>query len=201
MFLANNISGVRGQLPYYDFSKEIVFAMARESSSTSLLVLAEEILVETSLLVKHLKENNISEPSLAIGAPTEFWSSHALVIEKAQTNIFGLTKQLTKLLRGPHGFLHEYVSTNWEYGALYTLLEFDILEMIPIGEKLHVSLLAKQSGLQERKLLNILRLVTCEDILEEISEGTFGHTAISEELVRNQKYKSFIGFQYAPFWK
>lgn len=164
--------------------------------ATTLLSIAEEIFGQTYLLTKHLRETGIAEPSLALGASTELWSSHTPVIENAQTEIFGLAKKLTKLLHGPHGFLHEYVSSNWEYGALYTLLEFEILEKIPIGESAHVSQLAEQAGLPTRKLLNVLRLAACEDIVEETSEGSFGHTAISEELVKDPGYKAFIGFQY-----
>lgn len=62
--------------------------------------------------------------------------------------------------------------------------------------KVHVSLLASQSGLLEKKLLSVLRLISCEGILDEVSEGVFGHTTISEELVRDEKFKAFIGFQY-----
>lgn len=167
-----------------------------QSNPTTLLNIAEEIFGKTYLLTKHLRESGISEPSLELGASTELWSSHAAEVEKAQTEIFGLAKKLTKLLHGPHGFLHEYVSSNWEYGALYTLLEFEILDKIPFGEAVHVSQLAEQSSLPQRKLLSILRLAACEDILEESSEESFGHTAISEELVKDPKYKAFIGFQY-----
>jgi hypothetical protein len=170
--------------------------MTQTSDAASMLALAGEIFGQTYLLEKHLKENSIAAPSLAVGASTDLWSSHSETIGTARTSIFGLTKQLTKLLYGPHGFLHEYVSSNWEYGALYTVLEFDILEKIPLDGQVHVSQLAEQAGLPENKLLRILRLTSCEQILEEVSEGVFGHTAISEALVKDKKFKAFIGFQY-----
>lgn len=163
-----------------------------------MLALAEEILGQTYFLDKYMKQNSITEPSLAVGSCTELWSSHSEEVARAQTNIFGLTKQLTKLLYGPHGFMHEYVSSNWEYGALYTVLEFNILEKIPIDGEARVSELAAQCGLPENKLLRILRLIACEKILEEVSEQVFSHTAISEELVKDKKFKAFIGFQYVP---
>ena len=170
--------------------------MAQASDSTTMLALAEKILGQVYRLDDHLKQNSISQPCLAVGASTGLWSSHSTDIESARSSIFGLTKQLTKLLVGPHEFLHEYVSSNWEHGALYTLLEFNILEKIPLDGKVHVSLLASQSGLPEKKLLSVLRLISCEGILDEVSEGVFSHTAISEELVRDEKFKAFIGFQY-----
>ena len=166
------------------------------SNHATLLTLVEEIFGQTYVLEKHLKETHIEEPSLAVGASTKLWSSPSKEIATARTSILGLTKQLTKLLYGPHAFLHEYVSSNWEYGALYTLLEFDILEKIPIDGQVHVSELAEQSGIPENKLLRVLRLTSCEQILDEISKGIFRHTAISEELVKDKKFKAFIGFQY-----
>ena len=170
--------------------------MTQVSDSATMLALAEEIFGQTYLLVKQLKQNSITEPSLAVGASTKLWSSDSKDINTARTNICGLIKLLTKLLSGPHGFLHEYVSTNWEYGALYTVLEFNILEKVPLDGEAHVSELAVQSGLPENKLLSILRLISCEHILDEVSEGVFRHTAVSEELVKDRKFKAFIGFQY-----
>lgn len=161
-----------------------------------MLALANKIRDQVDYLDSHLEQNSIAQPSLAVGASTELWSSHSTDIESARNSIFGLTRQLTKLLAGPHEFLHEYISSNWEHGALYTILEFNILEKIPIDGTAHVSLLASQSGLPEKKLLSIIRLVSCEGILDEISEGVFGHTTISEELVKDKRFKAFIGFQY-----
>ncbi|GAB1317686.1 hypothetical protein MFIFM68171_07896 [Madurella fahalii] len=55
--------------------------------------------------------------------------------------------------------------------------------------------LAKQSGLPAEKVLRICRLVACAGILKEPEEDTFAHTAISEELVRDPGFRSFIAFQ------
>lgn len=173
------------------------------SEPTTLLSLASEIFYETHRLVKHLRRDGIAEPasSLPVGATSAVWTTHAGDIERARTTIWGLTKQLTKLLDGPYGFLHKYVSTNWDQGALYALVESGVLENIPLDEGadggVHVSELAKRSGIPEEKLLCILRLNACEDIVKEVSEGVFAHTAISEQLVRDEKFKAFIGFQYA----
>ena len=172
--------------------------MTQASDPPTILALAEKILGQVSDLNDYLSQESIAQPSLAAGATTDLWSSNSTDIQSARTNIVGFTKQLTTLLAGPHEYLHEYISPNWEHGALYTLLEFDILEKIPLNGSAHVSKLALQSGLVEKKLLSILRLVSCEGIIDEISEGNFAHTAISEELVRDEKFKAFIGFQYVP---
>jgi hypothetical protein len=160
-----------------------------------LLRLATELQRQTESLVQSLREQEIAEPSLEKGAETQLWGPTSPEIGKAKGRIIGLSKDLSKLLLGPRGFLHEFVSPNWDMGALYTVLEFDILEKIPLDGKATLSALAEKSGIPEDKLQRILRLVVCEQVLEEPSEGVFKHTAISESLVADNMFKSFIQFQ------
>jgi hypothetical protein len=163
----------------------------------NLVETAEEILARTSQLAKQLSQRSINPPSLAVGASSDLWTTHNGEIEALRSAILALTQRLDKLLEGPHGFLHEYVSTNWECGALYTLLEFDVLEKIPLdGSSVRAARLAEQTGLPTEKLLRICRLVATAGILQETEEGSFAHTAISETLVRDEGFKSFIRFQY-----
>jgi hypothetical protein len=99
------------------------------------------------------------------------------------------------LVEGPHEILHEYVSSNWDHGALYTLLDFDILPKIPVDGSSHVSELAKDAGLPKDKLEVALRLAACDGIVREVSDSFFGHTAISEVLVKDKGVKNFLEFQ------
>lgn len=162
-----------------------------------LLDTAKDIVAQTTDLSEQLSQRSIVPPSgLAIGARSQLWTTHDAKIGNLRSSIMALTQHLDKLLNGPHGFLHDYVSTNWEYGALYTLLEFEVLEKMPLnGCSVHVDQLAKQSGLPPEKLLRICRLVATTGILQETEEGFFAHTAISETLVKDEGYKSFIRFQ------
>lgn len=166
------------------------------TSDSGLLALVEEIQRQTASLVQHLKAHSVAEPSLTVGSSTELWKSNSQEINTAKSSILGLTKQLSKIVYGPEGFLHEFVSQNWDFGAFYTILEFDILEKIPLNGESHISQLVEQSGIPEDKLLRILRLASCDQILEEASDGVFRHTAISEALVTDKRFKAFIGFQY-----
>ncbi|KAL9598112.1 MAG: hypothetical protein Q9179_004037 [Wetmoreana sp. 5 TL-2023] len=163
----------------------------------SLVKTAEEILSRTSHLSKQLSQCSIVPPSsLIAGAKSDLWNSHDGEIETLRSSILALTQRLERLLEGPHAFLHEYVSTNWEYGALYTLLEFDVLEKMPLdGSPVPVIQLADSTGLPPEKLERICRLLATAGILQETSGGSFAHTAFSEILVRDEGYKSFIRFQ------
>lgn len=158
---------------------------------------AKEIVARTSELSEQLSQGYIEPPSgLAVGTRSQLWTTHDPKIENLRSSITALTQHLDKLLNGPHGFLHDYVSANWEYGALYTLLEFDVLEKMPLdGSSVNADQLAKQSGLPPEKLLRICRLVATTGVLQETEEGFFAHTAISEALVEDEGYKSFIRFQ------
>jgi len=172
----------------------------------ALLDTALSILLQTTNLVNKLSEKSITTPaSLEVGASSGLWTAHDPELESARSAVLGLTQKLDMLLHGPHGFLHEYVSTNWEHGALYTLLEFHILDKIPLPDA-HVdnsgksaSVTAEQlavgTGLTTEKLLRVCRLAACVGILKETSEGSFAHTAISEELVRDKGFRAWVEFQ------
>jgi hypothetical protein len=170
--------------------------MTSQKDRSNLLVLAQQIFGETYHLVNYLKDKSINEPDINVGSTSDIWTTHSGEIEKVRNTVRGLTRQLNRLLEGPHGFLHEYVASNWDHAALYTLLEFGVLEKIPLDGNMSISELATHAAIPENKLLCILRLNVCEGILNELENGVFSHTAISEVLVRDPSFKAFIGFQY-----
>jgi hypothetical protein len=172
--------------------------LSKLQEKDDLVSIASQILSNTTNISQRLAQESIAPPNLHIGAHSELWTTHDPEIEALRSNILGLTQRLDNLLEGPHGFLHEYVSPSWEHGALYTLLEFDVLHMIPLedGASVSAAQLAKQSNLPVEKLLRICRLVATAGILEENKEGEFSHTAISETLVRDEGFKSWVHFQY-----
>ncbi|KAK3303881.1 putative O-methyltransferase [Chaetomium strumarium] len=173
-----------------------------QHGQSQLVRIAEDILSHTKRLVSCLSDRSSAPPtSLEVGAHSELWVSDIhdggdSTIEQHRNALRGLVQQLEKLVEGPHGFLHEYVSTNWEHGALYALLEFGILEQIPLDGAISIAQLAERRGhLPSEKLLRVCRLVACAGILKETEEGVFAHTAISEELVRDAGFRSWVAFQ------
>lgn len=166
------------------------------SGGNPLLQTAQAIVTESSRLAKLLSDRSIAPPSLSVGASCELWTAHDGEMESVRSALLGLTQRLDMLVQGPHDFLHEYVSLNWEYGALYTLLQFDVLEKMPLdGTSVPVSVLAQETGLPSEKLRPMCRLVACAGILRQMENDCFAHTVISEELVRDRGFKSFAGFQ------
>ncbi|KAF4982424.1 hypothetical protein FZEAL_1942 [Fusarium zealandicum] len=152
-----------------------------------ILPVARDIAKEAETLSQLLGEN----------AAHQLWGHppHGSEIEKSQSKLLGLAQKLDRSLRGPHDFLHELVASNWDKGAIYCLLERGVLDSIPLNGEADVTQLSKQSGIPEEKLLPMLRLAACEQILCESAEHVFCHGPISRELLADPGLKAFIGFQ------
>lgn len=167
------------------------------SKSNVLVGLAEDVLAQTKKLSQFLQHSSISSPEqLSAGSQSGLWTEDSLEISSLRSEITALTYHLNNLLRGPHEILHEYISVNWEHAALYTLLEWNVFNHLPInGSTVFVTELADKTGLPEEKLLRLCRLMATVGVINEPQEGVFSHTAISEELVTDDGFRNFIGFQ------
>ena len=139
--------------------------------------LSREIVKEAELLEGLLFEDRKDDSPEAL-----LWNHppRGSDIERSQSKLLGLIQKLSRTLRGPQDFLHEFVASNWDKGALYCLLECRVLDEIP---------------LDGHKLLPMLRLSACDQILLESSEQVFRHGVISRELVQDPGLKAFVGFQ------
>lgn len=153
--------------------------------------LTQAITAETNTLVELLSRLESSDADHAL------WDHppHGSELEQSQSKLLGLVQSLNKTLRGPSDYLHELVACNWEKGALYCLLEHSVLEAIPLDGEASLSTLAEKSGIYKDRLLPILRLAACEQIVEESSDKTFRHGPLSEAIVRDPGLKAFLGFQ------
>lgn len=169
--------------------------ITQASHKKSLQSLADELVSQLCTLTVSIRNGSLGEPSLSARASSDLWTTQDGQLSATRDRVLDLTRKLNQVLLGPHEYFHELVSSNWDLGALYTLLEFGILERIPLQGYATASQLAHSVHLPERKLLNVLRLATCSNILYEPKEGIFGHTALSEELVEDEKFRAFVGFQ------
>jgi hypothetical protein len=166
-------------------------------AESNLLSIAENIKHQTAALIQQLKSNSFTEPSLDAGCTTELWTTDRLELIASKNSIVALNKELIRLIGGPKSVLWD-VGIHYDFAALDVILEFDVLENLPIDGEVHVSQLAEQSGLDEDKLLRLLRLLSCEQVVEEVSIAVFRHTAISMFLVKDKAMKALVGMQYVP---
>lgn len=159
--------------------------------------LAADILLECSSMDKQCQASGTALPSLDAGASTAFWSEALTEITTARTRTLGLLDRLSALLRGPHDFLAEFVAPNWDQGALYAFLQSQTLEHInSSGGHASLSSLSKNSGVPEDKLVRILGLLRCKNIVHEPEDGVYALTAVSEALASDAEFKAWVEFQY-----
>lgn len=161
----------------------------------SLPSIADELVSQIRTLTISLRTSCISGPTLSAGASSELWTLQDGPIAETRDRVLNLMRRFSQLLLGPHAYFHELISSNWDLSALYTILEFDIFEKIPLKGSATAPELASKVAIPERKLLNVLRLAACSNILCEAEEGVFSHTALSEELLHDESFKAFVGFQ------
>ncbi|KAL8898821.1 MAG: hypothetical protein Q9192_001884 [Flavoplaca navasiana] len=158
--------------------------------------LAADILHECSWMERECRAKNIASPMLEAGTSTAFWSDTSTEITAARANALGLLDRLSALLRGPHEFLHEFVASNWDHAALYAFLQSQSLEHIASsGGVASLSNLSKISGIPGDKLVRILALLRCKNIVQEPEHGVFALTAISEELIKDGDFRAWVEFQ------
>lgn len=161
----------------------------------NLCLVSFELISQLCSLLKTAENENTTMPSFSAGTQSKVWTARDTALAASRDRVLELSKTLCQLLQGPHEYFHDIISQNWDLGALYTIIDFGVLGKIPANGTASAFELAKQTGLHERKLLNILRLATCSNILCETETGVFCHTALSEELLHDEKFRAFVGFQ------
>ncbi|KAL8725158.1 MAG: hypothetical protein Q9166_007533 [cf. Caloplaca sp. 2 TL-2023] len=159
--------------------------------------LAADILHECSLMNQTCQARGITPPTLQAGTTTAFWSETSTEITTARTKALGLLDRLTTLLQGPHDFLSEFVAANWDHGALYATLQSQTLEQISSsGGSASLSNLSNKSGIPEDKLVRILALLRCKNIVHEPEDGVFTLNAVSEKLINDADFRAWVEFQW-----
>jgi len=162
----------------------------------SLRQLALDILHECTLMETACQKNDITPPSVAAGTKTTFWSDSWKDISASRSRTLGAIDTLSTLLHGPHGYLHEFVATSWDHGALYAFLQSPSLaQMASAGGPVTLPSLAEKSRIPEDKLMRILALLRCRNIVHEPEIGVFSLTAISEQLVKDEDFRAWVEFQ------
>lgn len=150
--------------------------------------LAAEILSECTFMHEYCQATSTASP---------FWSRESPIrLIASRTKTLGLLERLTTLLRGPREFLHEFVASNWDQGALYVFLHAKILEHISqLGGQANVGNLAGACGVPEGKLIRILGLLRCKNVIRESEDGIYTLTAISKDLLQDSDFRAWVEFQ------
>ncbi|KAK4553138.1 hypothetical protein LTR86_009865 [Recurvomyces mirabilis] len=164
------------------------------SDERSLLQLATDLIKECTYLEGHYETNTFfssADSTHKLGGQAEEREAGA-----ARSNALGLIEQLSHHLRGPHDYLHDFVASNWDHGALYAVLQHGILEEIQkSGGLASVPDLALKCGIPEDKLIRILGLLRCKNIVCQPDHNYFALTPISMELLEDTDFRAWVEFQ------
>ncbi|PWY69356.1 O-methyltransferase [Aspergillus eucalypticola CBS 122712] len=161
--------------------------------SSTIRELASQILALCTQLEQTCNEADIAPPSLSADTRSSFWSNSE--IEATRSIAIGLLEELTVLIQGPQEFLHEFVASHWDHGALYAFLHSQTLEYIASSGRASIEDLESQSGIPADKLVRILGLLRCRHIVDEPEKGVYTLTAVSEELFRDRDSRACLEFQ------
>ncbi|KAK5701097.1 hypothetical protein LTR17_022894 [Elasticomyces elasticus] len=135
--------------------------------------------------------NMASAPTLA----SQIFPESVVDAEDRRQRVLGLTDQLKKLLQDPHEYHYDYVSANWDHGALYVALQANIFEVVAEEGSADITNLSKRSNIPADKLLRTLKLLSCQSFVEEQDCEVFCLTGISECLVADKDFKAWVAFQ------
>lgn len=158
-----------------------------EDTMLSLTDLASQLLDRCSVLESPPTSTNGSSSTLSSDRTT------------ARQSVTHILETMTRLIQGPQYFLHEFVASNWDHGALYAALQTGVFDHIMAAENrvsVTVGSLEKKTNVPKDKLERILGLLHCKHILAIDPDWNVSLTAESEEILRDQDYRSWIEFQY-----
>lgn len=167
------------------------------SEHSGLLGLAKQLQEESVRLVSLIESANIEEPSLKPSCTTNLWQEPLPELEKSRNRVVSLSRLIAQVADGPERYLWEFVGgVHYSNAALAVLLDFNILEQIPLDDSASTPELSQRSGLAEEKILRLLRVVACDHIVFEVKEKTFSHSAISARLLQDKTTRALMQVQY-----
>ena len=165
--------------------------MERQATSTmtsapNLIDLSSEIQLCTHLISARLELKGLQNPHYGVDSPRELWESPDLGLKDVQARLIEATTSLQTLVMGPMAFHRNLFGSHYDLAALQILLEFQVLEKIPINGTIDLPSLAKATAMDPDRLGRLLRLMSTQRYVDEPQLDNFQHTVLSEVLLRDE---------------
>ena len=171
------------------------------SSHTDLLTLAVDITVYTKHIVDQLHKSGHGQPSYAVESPRELWENPKLGLKDVKSKLTDAANTLLTLVNGPMLFHRNLFGVHYDLAALQIMLEFNVLENIPVKGGIDLGTLSAKVGIDKDKLGRLLRLLGTQRYVEEPQFEVFQHTVLSEVLLRDELLKAQGSVQSASLAK
>ena len=167
------------------------------SSQTDLLGLAVDITTYAKQIVDRLRESGHGQPSYAVDSPRELWENPKLGLKDVKSKLTDAANTLLTLVNGPMLFHRNMFGVHYDLAALQVMLEFNVLENIPVKGSIDLDTLSAKVGIDKNKLGRLLRLLGTQQYVEEPQFEVFQHTMLSEVLLRDELLKAQGSVQLA----
>ena len=167
------------------------------SSNTEILGLAVDITTYSKQIVDRLRESGHGQPSYAVDSPRELWENPKLGLKDVKSKLTDAANTLLTLVNGPMLFHRNLFGVHYDLAAMQVMLEFNVLESIPVKGSIDLDSLSAKVGIDKNKLGRLLRLLGTQRYVEEPQFEVFQHTMLSEVLLRDELLKAQGSVQLA----
>ena len=156
------------------------------ANTPNLIQLSSDIQTCTHLISARLGLTGLRSPHYGVDSPRELWESPDLGLKEVKDKLIEATTSLQTLVMGPMAFHRSLFGSHYDLAALQVLLEFHVLEKIPVKGTINLQSLAKATEMDADKLGRILRLLSTQRYVDEPQLDEFQHTVLSEILLRDE---------------
>lgn len=159
--------------------------------------LAEDISRNTSVIVEHLKSNNLPQPSFDVDGPSHPIPNTDERLSEARHALIEASKALHALAVGPAETTRLfYFNEIYLVGAVQVLCHFNVPQHVPLQGTISMVELAAKSGLNEGLLARFLRMAATSYYFTEPRPGCVAHTAWSKTLATDEKMRACVWFRH-----
>ncbi|KAF2710788.1 putative O-methyltransferase [Pleomassaria siparia CBS 279.74] len=165
--------------------------------TTRIAELARIIASQTDKLDKHLRSNNLPEPSFSPEAPVDPFQSSTSDIKQANISAVEAAIELRQLLEGPVKLL----VPESNFAPLAAIRRFKIASHVPKQGGISFADLASMCGLLEHDLRRVIRYAAIHHrVFCEPEKGFVAHTAASKLLAENGKIGNMMDLTFSECW-
>ncbi|RYP52771.1 hypothetical protein DL768_002122 [Monosporascus sp. mg162] len=171
--------------------EEILVHKGSSSESAHLLRLANDILNDTTRIIRYLNTHERLTQSFARNSTERLETDE---YNSVRNSLIANLEDLKYLIEGPRNAMRTFLRLGNDLAALQVAFEFELFRLIPRDGDMDVAQLALEAGMDEDRACRVLRMLATHRIFIETTPRSFAHTPSSilfhddEELMCTGQY-------------
>jgi hypothetical protein len=158
--------------------------------------LSSTIAHHTHLIDAYLADHNLPYPSFDAAAPVELGLPSDL--EASRNIVLSATQELNDLLQGPRALLSNH--QHHDLVPLHLISRFDVANKVPVDGEIPFSELAKEVGVSEGPLKQVLRMGIAQRIFTEPRPGILVHSSASKLIREDEAIAAWVETRVEDMW-